>query len=196
MDVAWSYPLEFYEACENYKEPCDIKIEQVKDNLGTPKEFSHYGYTHPVESINKGVIYSAYKSLPTMGEKVFGQMSLAKKIRAVDENDVARLVIERHFIRDLKGNLRKFSMQQFRCVKCNEKFRRPPLSGNCTKCKGRLLFTISEGSVIKYLDKMIKLSEEYTLPHYSKQSIDLLKGRLDSIFMKDPEIQSGLSEFI
>ncbi len=196
MDVVWSYPLEFYEACSNFKEPYDIKIEQVNDNLGTPKEFSHYGYTHPVGSINKGVVYSAYKSLPTMGEKVFGQMSLARKIRAVDENDVARLVIERHFIRDLKGNLRKFSMQQFRCVNCNEKYRRVPLRGHCTKCKGRILFTISEGSVVKYLDKMIKLSEEYELPPYSKQSIDLLKKRIDSVFMKDPEVQAGLGEFI
>lgn len=196
MDVCWSYPLEFYEACENYKEPYDIKIEQLNDNLGTPKEFSQYGYTHPVKNINAGVIYSAYKSLPTMAEKVKGQMSLARKIRAVDENDVARLVIERHFIRDLKGNLRKFSMQQFRCVKCNEKFRRPPLAGKCTNCEGRLLFTISEGSVVKYLNKMIELSEEYELPPYSQQSINLLRKRLDSVFMKDPEKQSGLSEFM
>jgi DNA polymerase II large subunit len=196
MDVSWNYPLEFYEACENYKEPYDIKIEQLKDNLGTPKEFSQYGYTHPVKNINAGVIYSAYKSLPTMAEKVKGQMSLARKIRAVDEDDVARLVIERHFIRDLKGNLRKFSMQQFRCVKCNEKFRRPPLCGKCTNCEGRLLFTISEGSVVKYLNKMIELSDEYNLPPYSQQSIDLLRNRLDSVFMKDPEIQAGLSDFM
>jgi len=196
MDVVWSYPLEFYEACEKFKEPYDIKIEQLNDNLGSPKEFTQYGYTHPVKNINSGVIYSAYKSLPTMAEKVKGQMSLACKIRAVDEDDVARLVIERHFLRDLKGNLRKFSMQQFRCVACNEKFRRPPLAGNCTSCGGRLLFTISEGSVVKYWDKIVKLSEEYKLPAYSQQSIDLLKKRLESVFMKDPEIQSGLSEFM
>jgi len=131
-----------------------------------------------------------------MGEKVKGQMSLACKIRAVDEDDVARLVIERHFLRDLKGNLRKFSMQQFRCVACNEKFRRPPLAGNCTACGGRLLFTISEGSVVKYWDKIVKLSDEYKLPVYSQQSIDILKKRLESVFMKDPEIQSALNEFM
>ncbi|MBT3416546.1 DNA polymerase II large subunit [Candidatus Woesearchaeota archaeon] len=196
MDVVWSYPLEFYEACEKFKEPYDIKIEQLKDNLGSPKEFTQYGYTHPVKNINSGVIYSAYKFLPTMGEKVKGQMSLACKIRAVDEDDVARLVIERHFLRDLKGNLRKFSMQQFRCVACNEKFRRPPLAGNCTACGGRLLFTISEGSVVKYWDKIVKLSDEYKLPVYSQQSIDILKKRLESVFMKDPEIQSALNEFM
>ena len=48
-----------------------------------------------------------------MEEKLFGQMEIAKKVRAVDMNDVAQLVIQKHFLRDIKGNLRKFSMQQF-----------------------------------------------------------------------------------
>jgi len=195
MDIAWEYPLEFYKACEQYKEPYDIKIEQLNENLGTPKEFAGYGYTHPTSNINDGVLCSSYKSLPTMKEKVEGQMSLAHKIRSVDKDDVARLVIERHFIRDLKGNLRKFSMQQFRCVKCNEKFRRPPLVGKCTKCSGKLLFTISEGSVTKYLGHTLFLASQYNLPPYSKQAIELLKQRIECVFMKDPDKQSGLKEF-
>ena len=56
-----------------------------------------------------------------MGEKLSGQMDLATKIRAVDKEKVAELIINGHFIRDTKGNLRKFTMQRFRCVKCNEK---------------------------------------------------------------------------
>ncbi len=195
MDVAWEYPLEFYKACQAYKEPYDIKIEQVNDNLGTVKEFIGYGFTHPNTDMNNGALFSSYKALPTMKEKVDGQMRLANKIRAVDKDDVARLVIERHFIRDLKGNLRKFSMQQFRCVKCNEKFRRPPLVGKCTKCGGKLLFTISEGSVTKYLSHTLFLASQYNLPPYSNQAIDLLKRRIESVFGRDPEKQAGLGEF-
>ena len=195
MDVCWSYPLEFYKACEEYKEPYDVKIEQVNDNLGKPKEYVGYGYTHPIKDMNEGALCSSYKSLPTMKEKVEGQMRIAGLIRAVDEDDVARLVIERHFIRDLKGNLRKFSMQQFRCVKCNEKFRRPPLVGKCTKCGGKLLFTISEGSVTKYLGHTLFLASQYKLPAYSQQAIELLKERIESVFGKDPEKQSGLKDF-
>jgi DNA polymerase II large subunit len=149
MDCVWRYPLEFYEACEKYKMPWEIKIEKVGDRLGDEKQYEKLGFTHNVSSINAGVRCSAYKSLPTMMEKVRGQMELAEKIRAVDEVDVARLVIERHFIRDIKGNLRKFSMQQFRCVDCNEKYRRPPLIGKCLKCGGKIIFTISQGSIIK-----------------------------------------------
>ena len=59
-----------------------------------------------------------------------------------------------------KGNLRKFTMQRFRCVKCNAKYRRMPLSGICKSCKSnRIIYTISEGSIKKYLGKSLDLIE-------------------------------------
>lgn len=195
MDVVWEYPLEFYRACEKYKMPWDFKIEKFGDRLGTPNQYEKQGFTHNVSSINNGARYSAYKSLPTMQEKVIGQMELAERIRAVDENDVARLVIDRHFIRDIKGNLRKFSMQQFRCVDCNTKYRRPPLIGKCLNCGGRIIFTISQGSVIKYLSPTLSLAEKYKLPAYMQQTLELLKERIDSVFGVDPEKQEGLGKW-
>ncbi|RMF54951.1 DNA polymerase II large subunit [Candidatus Woesearchaeota archaeon] len=131
IDKVWKYPLEFYEAALAQKYPWDVKIEQLADNIGTEKQYEQFGFTHEVSSINAGVLCSAYKTLPSMEDKLKGQMEIAQKIRAVDESDVARLVIEKHFLKDIKGNLRKFSTQQYRCVDCNEKFRRPPLSGKC-----------------------------------------------------------------
>jgi len=195
MDTAWSYPLEFYEACMKYKMPWDFHIENVSDRLGSERQFEGYGFTHDVTDLNGGNNISAYKSLPTMMEKVQGQMRLAEKIRAVKTEGVAGLVIERHFIRDIKGNLRKFSQQQFRCVNCNEKFRRPPLLGKCLKCGGRIIFTISEGSVIKYLKPSIQLANKYDLPPYLKQTLELTQQRIDDVFGKDPEKQEGLSKW-
>jgi len=194
MDVVWKYPLELYEAAETYKYPYEVKIRQLKDRLETEKEYYDFGFTHNVEDLNKGVRCSAYKLLPTMEEKVKGQMEIAEKIRAVNEMDVARLVIEKHFIRDIRGNLRKFSMQQFRCVKCNEKFRRPPLSGICG-CGGNIIFTIFEGGITKYLEPAISLAERYALPPYLKQSLELVKMKVESIFGKDPEKQEGLGKW-
>jgi DNA polymerase II large subunit len=195
MGVAWEYPLEFYKACEEYKYPWEVKIDTVQTNIYNGKPYSGFGFTHSTNNINSGVLCSSYKLLPTMKEKVDGQMNLARKLRAVDEDDVARLVIERHFIRDLKGNLRKFSMQQFRCVECNEKFRRPPLVGKCTKCGGKLIFTISEGSVTKYLSHILFLADKYNLPPYSLQAIELLNQRVESIFGRDPEKQEALGKW-
>jgi len=195
LDVSWSYPLEFYNACLKYKNPWDVKIDQIKSRLGTEKQYEGLGFTHDISNLNSGVRCSAYKTLPTMEEKLKGQMLLAEKIRAVDESDVARLVIEKHFLKDTKGNLRKFSIQKFRCSMCNQIYRRPPLIGKCTKCNGRLIFTISEGSVVKYLEPSISLAKKYNVPDYLKQSLELLKRRIESIFGKEEEKQIGLGSW-
>jgi DNA polymerase II large subunit len=203
IDVAWKYPLELYEAALEMKKPWEVKfgkeqkkVEQLSDRLGTPMQFEGFGFTHKVENLNKGVQCSAYKILPSMKEKLFGQMDIAQKVRAVDMDDVARLVIERHFIRDIKGNLRKFSTQQFRCVKCNEKYRRPPLSGKCSACGGKLLFTITEGSIVKYLEPSLELASKYDFSPYLKQSLELIKANVDSIFGREKEKQVGLGNFM
>lgn len=195
MDVVDKYPLEFYDLCLDYKNPWDITLDQIKERLGKPGQYEGMRFTHPTTDINDGVHVSAYKTLASMGEKLDGQMDLAQKIRAVDMEDVARLVIERHFIRDTKGNLRKFSMQQFRCVDCNSKFRRPPLIGKCTACGGKILFTISEGSVVKYLEKTVNLATNYDVSPYLKQSIELLQRRIEYVFGKDKEKQEGLDKW-
>ncbi len=192
MDIVKKYDLDFYKACTEYKYPWDVEIEKFGDNLNTPRQYEGMLFTHDTTDFNKGVQCSAYKVLPSMEEKMKGQMNIAEKTRAVDTSDVARLVIEKHFIRDTKGNLRKFSMQQFRCVKCNEKFRRPPLMGKCSECGGRIIFTISEGSVIKYLEPSISLANKYNVPDYLKQSLELVKRRIEGVFGKEKEKQTGL----
>ncbi len=203
IDVVWKYPLELYEASLELKNPWEVKygkeqkkVEQLSDRLGTEKQYEGYGFTHHVDNFNKGIQCSAYKILPSMEEKLFGQMEIAKKVRAVDMDDVAQLVIQKHFMRDIKGNLRKFSMQQFRCVKCNAKYRRPPLINKCVTCGGKLIFTISEGSVIKYLIPSLKLAEKYNFSPYLKQTLDLVKEQVDMIFGKAKDKQVGLGSFM
>jgi len=195
LDVCWKYPLEFYEACTEFKQPREVEIEQFGKRLDTDNQYYGFGFTHNVSDINSGVVCSAYKVIPSMEGKLKGQMELADKIRAVDESDVARLVIEKHLIRDIRGNLRKFSMQQFRCSTCNEKYRRPPLVGKCLKCDGKIIFTISEGSIIKYLEPAISLADKYNLPSYLKQNLELTKRGIDSLFGKEKEKQEGLGRW-
>ena len=195
LDVVYDYPLEFYEAALEYKKPWEIKIEQINHRLGTEKQYEQMGFTHDTDDFNAGVTCSAYKTLPSMQEKLLGQMDLAEKIRAVGASDVASLVINKHLIKDTKGNLRKFSTQQFRCVGCNEKYRRPPLLGKCSKCGGKIMFTVSEGSIVKYLEPSISLSEKYDVSAYLKQDLNLLKRRIEGIFGKDKEKQVGLGSW-
>ena len=197
LDIFSEFPSNFYEAAETSMHPTSVKLEQVKDRLKDEKEttFENLGYTHETSDINLGTLCSSYKTLVTMQEKVQKQMEVAEKVRAVDRDDVARLVIERHFIRDIKGNLRKFSMQQFRCVSCNSKYRRPPLIGKCLKCNGKIIFTISEGSIIKYLEPALQLAERYNVSNYIKQSLILTKSYIESIFGREQEKQESIAKW-
>lgn len=190
------YPLALYELAEQGKHSSEIKVDTVKTRmkLGTDP-FSNKKYTHAVSNINQGVINSSYKRLPTMEDKVSAMMGLCSKTRAVDVRDVARLIIERHFIRDIRGNLRKFSMQVFRCVGCNEKFRRPPLSGKCTACGGKLIFTISEGSIVKYLEAALNLAREYHVSPYLLESLEATEKDIEGIFGKEKEKQEQLAKW-
>ncbi|MBI4438498.1 DNA polymerase II large subunit [Candidatus Woesearchaeota archaeon] len=194
LDVAWRYPLKFYEAAMQQKMPWEAEVELLGSRLGTEREYEKTGFTHDIQDINSGVTFSAYKTLPSMEEKLKGQMVLAEKIRAVDAQDVAKLVIEKHLLRDIKGNLRKFSTQEFRCVKCNKKYRRPPLIGQCT-CKGKLIFTVSEGSITKYLGPAISLANKYNASPYLKQTLELTKKRVEEVFGREKEKQEGLGKW-
>lgn len=195
VDRVRTYPLEFYEACLEHKKPWDVKVETIQDVLLKEEQYEGMGFTHDTEDINAGVLCSSYKTLPSMQEKLMEQMVLAETLRAVDESDVARLVIEKHFIRDIKGNLRKFSQQEFRCVNCNQKYRRPPLLGKCTQCGGKIIFTISEGSIIKYLEPSISLASRYSLPNFLRQSLELTKRRIEGVFGREKERQEGLGKW-
>ena len=169
----------------------------VKQRIGRGEDpYINTGFTHDVSDINKGAICSSYKILPSMREKVEGQMLLCEKLRSVDHGDVARLIIDRHFMRDLKGNLRKFTQQTFRCGKCNEIYRRVPLNGKCSKCNNpKLIFTISYGSIVKYLEPALDLTRNYDVPVYIKQDLELTKKYIESIFGKDNEKQESIEKW-
>lgn len=185
FEVGYNYPLSLYEAAEKREHSSLVKINNIKNILNSGDDaFSNIGFTHDTENINLGALNSTYKSLPTMKEKTLGELRLMDKIRAVDVSDAASLIIDRHLIRDIRGNLRKFFRQEFRCSSCNERFRRPPLIGKCTKCGGNLIFTISEGSIKKYLDLALYISNRYSLSSYTKQVLDMTKYYIDTIFNK------------
>jgi len=197
FELVNEYPIELYELSEEGgHHSSEIEIEMVKQRLKEGKSpLINIGFTHDCIDFNDGITNSSYKTIPNMQEKVKSQMELVEKLRAVDNTDVARLVIDRHFIRDLRGNLRKFSQQQFRCVNCNYKYRRPPLAGKCEKCNGKIIFTISYGSIVKYLEPALQLAEKYGIPAYLHQSLILARRYIESIFGKEKEKQESIEKW-
>lgn len=188
------YSLELYEMAEQGKHSGEVKsIEMMKNRLKAGKDpYTKIPFTHGCQDINATIVNSSYKSLPTMGEKVARMMGLCEKLRGVELVDVARLMIERHFIRDTRGNLRKFSQQVFRCTTCNSKYRRPPLTGKCTKCGGRLIFTISEGSILKYMQPALDLARKYKVSDYLLENLEITEMYIESIFGREKEKQAKL----
>ncbi|WP_435099039.1 DNA-directed DNA polymerase II large subunit [Halarchaeum sp. P4] len=196
MDVVEQYPLEFYEATREMADPEDIDITIAEDSLGTDEEYTGFRHTHDTTDIALGPDLSAYKTLGSMMEKMDAQLELARKLRAVDETDVAERVIEGHFLPDLIGNLRAFSRQETRCLDCGEKYRRMPLSGDCRECGGRVNLTVHQGSVNKYMDTAIQVAEEYDCREYTKQRLEVLEASLESVFENDHNKQSGIADFM
>ncbi len=195
FELVDNYPLELYEKAEKKLHSSEVEIEMVKQRLARGEDtFINTGFTHNTSDFNQGATCSSYKTLPTMKEKVEAQMDLCVKLRSVDEGDVARLIIDRHFMRDLKGNLRKFSQQAFRCTKCNESYRRPPLNGKCV-CGGNIIFTIAYGSIVKYLEHALELTRNYNVPDYIHQDLILTKRYIESIFGKDNEKQESIGKY-
>ncbi|AIF68456.1 DNA polymerase II large subunit [Palaeococcus pacificus DY20341] len=194
MDVVRYYPLEFYEATYELKSPKEVKvIERVEDRLGKPEMYEGIKFTHDSDDIALGPKLSMYKQLGDMEEKVRLQLEVARKIRAVDEHHVAETIINSHLIPDLRGNLRSFTRQTFRCVKCNTKYRRPPLNGKCPKCGGKIVLTVSKGAIEKYLSTAKMLVTEFKVLDYTRQRICITEKDIDTLFTNVfPKVQTLL----
>lgn len=197
MDVVRYYPLEFYKATYELKSPKEVKvIERVEDRLGKPEMYEGIKFTHDTDNIALGPKMSLYKQLGDMVDKVARQLALAERIRAVDEHHVAETIINSHLVPDLRGNLRSFTRQEFRCVKCNTKYRRPPLIGKCPKCGGKIVLTVSKGAIEKYLPTAKMLVTKYNVLDYTRQRICITEKDIKTLFENVlPEKQRTLMGF-
>ncbi len=196
LDIVKSYPREFYQATREMADPGEVDIELAEDTLGTDREYAAFGHTHDTTDLALGPDLSAYKTLGSMEDKMNSQLELARKLRAVDERDVAERIIEYHFLPDLLGNLRAFSRQETRCLDCGQKYRRPPLSGSCRECGGNVNLTVHEGSVTKYMETATRVADEYGARNYTKQRLEVLERAIDRIFEDDTNKQSGIADFM
>ncbi len=199
IDTLFKYPLEFYTATQKYLMPFELekKMNLVKSRLGTSAQYENLGFNIPTNDINEGPTTTAYKTYASMEDKINAQLYLAKIIKAVNDKKVAEKILTTHFNPDIMGNLRKYAVQNFRCVKCNEKYRRPPLSnaGKCLKCGGNVILTVNRGGIEKYIPKALKISRDFNLDAYTIQRMELIAEYVESL-TNNPKIkQQKLSNF-
>jgi len=196
IEMVSKYPLEFYEACKKNLAPYKVKIKKVEDVLDSEEQYGSIPFTLNCNDINEGNLRTNYVNLKSMSEKIQLEFKLEDKIKCVDARDASRRLILNHFIPDLYGNLRSYSRQKFRCVSCNTIYRRTPLSGKCNKCGGKLILTINEGGIKKYLELSLNMCKKYSLPKYLTQRIELVKKEIENIFKDEKIKQTGLSDFV
>jgi len=198
VDVAGVYPSLFYEKTCQKAAPQKVSelIDLIEHRLNTDAQFQGFKYTIPVSDINMGNHESMYKKLGRMVDKLNSQLALAEKIEAVDAKTVAWKVLTTHFVRDIAGNLRAFTSQNFRCKSCNKRFRRLPLRGMCPECGGVLTLTVYRGGIEKYLEVAHQLVEKYGLPEYYAQRLSLVKEEISSLFEGKKPKQISLTDFI
>ncbi|MCX6694962.1 MAG: DNA polymerase II large subunit, partial [Candidatus Altiarchaeota archaeon] len=195
MEIIGEYPLEFYDKTWAGVNPGDVNVKVVRSVLES-NPYYDLMFTHGTSDVTGPVLKSRYVTLKTMQEKIDAQLKVAEKIRAIEERDVAELVINSHFMRDTYGNLRAFARQHVRCVECNQNYRRPPLSGKCNKCGGKLILTVSEGNIRKYLKTSMNLVEKYHLSDYLKQRLNLVNMEVDSLFTNQLKKQVSLADYM
>lgn len=197
IDTMDMIPLDVYERSFEHAKPTEVldKIDNVEKRLGTPEQYQGLMFSHNTSSIHAGPRVCLYKLIPSMKEKVESQITLAEMIRAVDQKGVVEGVLMSHFLPDMMGNIRAFSRQKVRCTRCNKKYRRIPLTGEC-KCGGNLVLTVSKGSVIKYLEISKDLASRYPIDPYLMQRIEILEYGVNSLFESDRSRQSSLDVFL
>ena len=211
-DEAWAietvdeYPLSFYEESQEYVKPWEMETDiQIGEDIVHSDEPYRHDYTHETSSVEDGPNQSEYVTLDEMSEKTSAQLGLGEKLKAVDEDAVAELLLQKHFLPDIRGNLRAFSGQEMRCVDCNEKYRRVPMTSQtiapsgkstaeCPECGGKILLTISEGTIKKYMQPSKEIIDEYEITPYLRQQVIMLNKTLQSLFGKSNR-QTGLGQF-
>jgi len=209
VEIGGPYSLEFYEASLRRAPPDELSkiIETVKQRLGQANQFEGLAFNHDIHSLNNGPIESYYVTLGSMADKTRAQLELGRRIRAVNEGNVAQRLIQVHFLRDMIGNLRSFATQGVRCTKCGAKYRRVPLGGRCTSTKDRgdnsgkvcgqtLTLNIHPASVSKYLELTEWIIAHYDISPFVAQRVELSKQAIESTLNATPTTQQTLGDFL
>ncbi len=203
LDCMTNYTLDFYRAACDFEIPSKLSdlIQRAEQRIGKAEQFEGFVFSHFTSDMAQGPLKTKYKdSNLNIRDKLNVQLGLAKKIRAVNEKENALRILEKHTLPDLMGNLRAFASQKIRCVTCNTKYRRIPISGKCRnpECpKSNLVLTVPPKGVTKYFDICEMLVKNYNLGKYHEDRLERIKISLEGHFSeKKKAVSLDLSEWL
>lgn len=179
-------PYAFYSSVRRSEELSSLYslINLVGKNLTYKLSF-----THTTTSISNGPTISSYRLINKAEEKFVIQLSLLKKTDFVDKKKVVEDLLSTHLIRDFVGNVKAFYTTGFRCIKCGQKYRRPPLSGKCIKCGYPLQPNVFSSNVVKYYSLIQELITNYDVSPYFKASVKFFERELSLLDFSEEKDQ-------
>jgi DNA polymerase II large subunit len=219
VDTMSKYPVSFYEG--TMKRPIakeatkSLGVETVETRLEQGlNAFEGFGYTHETTDACQSPKNNPYNTLESMKEKTLMQFELGTVLRAVDNEIQAGKLINRHLIRDMRGNLRAYGQQKTRCTKCGASYRRVPIAGKCITvikkdaenpltgeiedliCNHKLILTVHQGSVEKYDGLIEYIIDKYGCDDYTDNLYRLVSSWVADTFSSDEEnTQMTFSDF-
>ncbi len=202
LDIAYAYPLVLYEAAEKMEPSAKLSnvIATIKLRLGSAEQYGGFGVTHITHNLIANVS-SAYKQNRSMFEKVVDQIRLTEMLSSVNIEKVVENIVSSHILPDVAGNMKAFFVQSFRCKKCNARFRRLPLNGQCNKCGSNLIQTVFRGAIEKYVELLEYTVSKYIHTPYLKERVSIVIENIRSTFISQGETslntkQVSLENFI
>lgn len=203
VEVWENIPNEFYAMASRRAKisECRNFVRILGDDLSAGFEGTGLMFTHPQKSLVVSKIVSAYKSLETMLEKIYGQLELMESISAVRDAGLVDSIVSSHILPDIIGNVKAFMVQTFRCKKCNRKFRRLPLSGKCPYCQLDLSLTVFRGNVEKYITLAREMAEKKLRnPYLIERTLSAVENVVDLFTPSkkpvDKTVQTKLEAFV
>ena len=210
VDTLSQYPVSFYEGTMSRpiaKKAHELGIETVETRIEQGKDPFVFDFTHDTVSCEQSPRINPYTHLESMRQKTMMQFELGEVLHSVDNKDQAGRLINRHLIRDMRGNLRAYGQQKVRCTKCSASYRRPPIAGKCitvikkdvenpltgeienVTCDNKLILTVHQGSVEKYDALMNEIIERYGVDGYTDNLYRLVSSWVADTFSSGDELK-------
>jgi len=175
MENSASLPLAFYTISEQRSSPSELR-DIV--NLVGPEAPAVLACTHATQDVTAGPLISKYRTIKTASEKFLAQLNLLDRLSSLNKKKILQNILDTHLIRDFSGNVKALYSSGFRCTKCGERYRRPPLSGHCRRCGYVVQPNVFVSNVVKYFNMIELLTSKYELDPYYLEALKSLGQEL------------------
>ena len=147
----------------------------------------HLPVSHTIDNVSRFNFDNQFRESKIVS-KIETELRVLSHIRGVKEGEFVDNILVNDFLPKISTSMTRFFLQPVRCNTCNTTFRRIPLS-NCPVCHRQTIgLTLSEGWVLRYLQLVNQLKEQYNseISEYCHSWVQLVELNKKLLFDKGP----------